>query len=147
MCYCMRKADRNSRNLNAKVEFFSPEALEKNGITEVLGKQAPRVDMPPQITILLSKVIACHSGAASQSILPHLHRHHPLTTSHHNLPPPLWRDSYPSRDLPHWCPQPQQLLPPRMQLPPGGWHLDQKALIAQVVIHLAVGIGAGIGPE
>jgi len=34
-----------------------------------------------------------------------------------------------------------------MQLPPGGRHFDQEALVAEVVIHLPVVIGAGIRPE
>ena len=89
---------------------------------------------------------ACHSGAAS-ILLHNLHRNHPLTASLHDLPPPLRTDPQTFRDLHRSGPQPQQLLPPRMQLPPGGGHLDQEALVAKVVIHLPVGIGAGIGPE
>lgn len=34
-----------------------------------------------------------------------------------------------------------------MQLSPAGRYLDQEALIPQVVVHLAVGVCAGIGPK
>jgi hypothetical protein len=34
-----------------------------------------------------------------------------------------------------------------MQLPPARRHLDQQAPIPQEVVHLAVGIAAGIGPK
>ena len=34
-----------------------------------------------------------------------------------------------------------------MQLPPTGWHLDQKAPVQQKVVHLTVVLAAGKGPK
>jgi len=50
-------------------------------------------------------------------------------------------------DVGRWGALVQELLAAGVLIPPGGRHLDDKAAVAQVVDHLAVGVGAGIGPE
>ncbi len=77
------------------------------------------------------------------NLLHNLHRHHLLTASLPNLPPPLRTNPEPLRQLNSRHPQSQQILPPRMQLPPTRRHLDQETLVAEVVINLPVGINAG----
>jgi len=72
---------------------------------------------PPQscLTLRVSFDSAlCWQGDGRRSILlNNLHRHHPLTASLHNLPPPLY--AY-SRQITSESSQPQPFLTPGMQL-------------------------------
>ena len=74
-------------------------------------------------------------------------RYNSLCARLNNLMPPLRTDPQPLGDFSRSSPQPQQLLSSGMKLPPRGRHLDQEALVAEIVIHLPVGVGAGVGPE
>jgi len=74
-------------------------------------------------------------------------RHHPHTASPLNLLPPPLIHPQPLRHQLTGNTSPLQLAPASMQLPPAGRHLDQEAPIAQEVVHLAVGVAAGKGPE
>jgi integrase len=65
----------------------------------------------------------------------HIPRHHPLSASLHNLPPPLRTEPKPLRNLSCISPQPERLLPQRMWLPPAGRHPDQEAPIRQEALY------------
>jgi len=71
----------------------------------------------------------------------HLKGDDTLTAGQGDHTPAAGADAQPPADLCWWGPQPEQLLPPGMEFSPGGGHLDQVALAAQVV-DLAVGARA-----
>ena len=52
-----------------------------------------------------------------------------------------------SGDLCWRCAEVLRLLSPGMQFPPGGGHLDQEALVPEVVVHINVGVAAAKGTE
>jgi hypothetical protein len=85
-------------------------------------------------------------GGKRSPLLPqlsHPQQHHPHTAGPLNLLPPALPHHQQLRHHLTGHPTALQLSPPGMQLPPAGRHLDQKAPIAQEMVHLTVGVAAG----